>query len=109
MVATLATSSFVLIGSADFNNSDTTNFTARCIPFLTRVGFAPAVIFFNASSNILYANTVEVVVESPTESLVFEATSLISFAPSFSNGSSNTKKSAIETPSSKVTELYLLP
>jgi hypothetical protein len=73
--------------------------TALSIPALIWFAFAPAVIFLNPSFIIVWARTVAVVVPSPATSFVLEATSLTSWAPIFSNGSSNSISFAMVTPS----------
>src|SRR5215213_6160766 len=62
-------------------------------------GLAPPATFLRPSRTMIWARTVAVVVPSPATSLVFVATSLTSWAPMFSNGSSSSTSLAIETPS----------
>ncbi len=69
------------------------------IPLRRMIGFAPAARFLMPSCTIACARTVAVVVPSPATSLVFDATSLISCAPMFSNASSSSISLAIVTPS----------
>ena len=80
-------------------NSLTATSTALAIPFLINIGFAPAVTFLRPSLIIAWAKTVAVVVPSPATSLVLVATCLTSWAPIFSNLSSNSISLAIVTPS----------
>ena len=97
--ATLAISSFPLIGVDIFFISSTANLVVFSIPFFTIIGLAPAKTFFNPSLIIAWARTVAVVVPSPATSFVLVATSFTSWAPISSNGSSNSISFAIETPS----------
>ena len=69
------------------------------MPRFSANGFAPAATFRRPCSTIAWASTVAVVVPSPATSLVFLATSLTSWAPMFSCGSSRSISLAIETPS----------
>ncbi|OQA16091.1 MAG: hypothetical protein BWY62_00324 [Firmicutes bacterium ADurb.Bin356] len=69
------------------------------MPRLSAIGFAPAATFLSPSRIIACARRVAVVVPSPATSLVFVATSFISCAPMFSNGSSSSISFAITTPS----------
>ncbi len=73
--------------------------TAFSMPFLTAIGLAPAATFFMPTRTIAWASTVAVVVPSPAMSSVLVATSLTSWAPMFSNGSSSSISLAIDTPS----------
>ena len=73
--------------------------TAFSMPFLRLIGLAPAATLRMPRWTIAWASTVAVVVPSPATSLVFVATSLTSWAPMFSNGSSSSTSLAIETPS----------
>ena len=59
----------------------------------------PAATDFRPSTTMAWASTVAVVVPSPALSLVFEATSRISWAPRFSNRSSSSISLATVTPS----------
>src|SRR5262249_23909542 len=98
-VATWAISflSFVVLDMV-FKSATTTS-TACSIPRLSPIGFAPAVTFFKPSRKIAWASTVAVVVPSPAASEVFEATSLIIWAPMFSVGSFSCTSLATVTPS----------
>ena len=96
---TWAISSSVFISLEFFFSSSTATSTAFFIPFLSRIGFEPAVTFFRPSLIIAWARTVAVVVPSPATSLVFVATSLTNWAPIFSNLSSSSISLAIVTPS----------
>ena len=77
--------------------------TAAATPFSmprrTAVGFEPAATFRVPSRKIARARTVAVVVPSPARSDVLEATSLTSFAPMFSKGSSRSTSLLTVTPS----------
>ena len=73
--------------------------TAFSMPRLITMGLAPAVTFFRPSRTMAWASAVEVLVPSPATSLVLVATSFTSWAPMFSNGSSNSISRAIVTPS----------
>ena len=73
--------------------------TPFSIPRRTAVGFEPAATFRVPSRKIARASTVAVVVPSPARSEVFEATSLTSLAPIFSNGSSRSTSLLTVTPS----------
>src|SRR5580698_10146860 len=77
----------------------TTAATALSMPFLRAVGLAPAATLRRPSRTSAWASTVAVVVPSPATSLVLVATSLTSWAPMFSNGSSNSTSRAMVTPS----------
>src|SRR5262245_29874914 len=77
----------------------TTALTPRSMPRLRLIGLAPAATLRMPLVTIAWASTVAVVVPSPATSLVFVATSLTSWAPMFSNGSSSSTSFAIETPS----------
>ena len=99
MVATRAMSSLPEISFACALMSATTISTARSMPRLSPIGFAPAETFFRPSRTIAWASTVAVVVPSPATSLVAVATSRTSCAPWFSNGSSTSISRAIVTPS----------
>ena len=69
------------------------------MPLLRPTGLAPAARFLNPSWIIARARTVDVVVPSPTTSLVLLAASLRSWAPMFWKGSSNSMSLAMVTPS----------
>src|SRR5919197_2254752 len=73
--------------------------TAFSIPSLICIGLAPAVTLRRPSLTIAWASTTAVVVPSPATSSVLVATSLTSWAPMFSNGSSSSMSRAIVTPS----------
>ena len=73
--ATLATCSRFSTGIDIFSISDTTAFTALFIPDLRVMPLAPAATFLNPSCTMDLARTTEVVVPSPTTSLVLEAAS----------------------------------
>src|SRR5262245_54666948 len=77
----------------------TTALTPFSMPRLRLIGLAPAATLRMPLVTIAWASTVAVVVPSPATSLVFVATSLTSWAPMFSNGSSSSTSLAIETPS----------
>ncbi len=82
-----------------FPRSATIASTARSIPRLTSIGFAPAATDFTPSLTIAWAITVAVVVPSPAIELCFEATSRTSCAPMFSNLSASSISLATVTPS----------
>ena len=69
------------------------------MPFFSPVGLAPAATLRSPSAMRDWASTVAVVVPSPATSLVLVATSLTSWAPMFSNGSSSSTSRAMDTPS----------
>ena len=73
--------------------------TAFSMPRLEAIGLAPAATLRRPSRMSAWARTVAVVVPSPATSLVLVATSLTSWAPMFSNGSSSSTSLAIVTPS----------
>ncbi len=73
--------------------------TALSMPRLRSIGFMPAATDFRPSTTMAWANTVAVVVPSPALSLVWEATSRMSWAPRFSNLSSSSISLATVTPS----------
>lgn len=80
------------------------SFSTKCahvfsMPFLTDIGFAPALTACKPKWMSSLANTDAVVVPSPAESFVLPATSLISCAPAFSTASSSSMALAMETPS----------
>ena len=62
-------------------------------------GLAPALTFVRPSVTMTWASSVAVVVPSPATSLVLTATSLTSWAPMFSSGSSSSISLAMVTPS----------
>ena len=71
---------------------------SRC-RVLTDIGLAPAATFFMPTVTMACASTVAVVVPSPAMSSVLVATSLTSWAPMFSKGSSSSISLAMDTPS----------
>src|SRR4029450_12506056 len=73
--------------------------TAFSMPRLRLIGLAPAATLRRPSRTSAWASTVAVVVPSPAMSLVLVATSLTSWAPMFSKGSSSSISRAIDTPS----------
>ena len=73
--------------------------TAASMPFFRAAGEAPAATLRRPSRTSAWASTVAVVVPSPAMSLVLVATSLTSWAPRFSYGSSTSTSRAIVTPS----------
>src|SRR6478672_1031978 len=96
---TLAISSFESTSFATVLIRSTASSTARSIPRLSDIGFAPAATLRRPSFTIAWASTVAVVVPSPATSSVFLATSLTSSAPIFSYGSSRSISLAMLTPS----------
>ena len=99
MVATRAICSLPLTSLDCAWMSSTIESTACSIPRLSASGWAPAATFFRPWRTIAWARTVAVVVPSPATSLVAVATSLTSWAPWFSNGSSTSISRAMVTPS----------
>ena len=99
MEATCAISSLSLIILACFLISMTASVTALSIPRRIPIGLTPAATLFIPSLIMDQARTVAVVVPSPATSFVLVATSLRSWAPMFSNGSSSSISRATETPS----------
>src|SRR5262245_1798547 len=99
MAATLAMSSLPLIFLLSRRISSTAASTARSIPRLRLIGFAPAVTFFNPSRKIAWARTVAVVVPSPATSEVLLATSRTMRAPISSFFSASSISLATVTPS----------
>ncbi len=73
--------------------------TACSMPRFSSIGLAPAATFRRPSRTMAWASTVAVVVPSPATSLVLVATSLASWAPMFSHGSSSSISLAMVTPS----------
>src|SRR5256714_963193 len=69
------------------------------MPRFSDIGLAPAATFFMPRLTMARASTVAVVVPSPATSFVFVATSLASWAPMFSYGSSSSTSFAMVTPS----------
>src|SRR5579872_1018396 len=92
---------FALLSTTCLNDSIslTAISTAFSMPRLMSSGLLPAVTLRRPSRMIACASTVAVVVPSPAMSLVFEATSLTSCAPMFSNTSGSSISLAIVTPS----------
>jgi hypothetical protein len=99
MVATRAMSSLPLTSTDCALRFSTTASTVFSIPRLRPIGFAPAATFFRPSRTIAWPSTVAVVVPSPATSVVAVATSRMSCAPWFSNGSSTSISRAMVTPS----------
>ena len=85
--------------STAFLIASTAASTAFSMPRLRAIGLAPAATFFMPPLTIARASTVAVVVPSPATSFVLVATSLVSWAPMFSHGSSSSISLAIVTPS----------
>ena len=108
MVPTCAMSSLPFTGVECFFSSSMACLVACSIPLFTSIGFAPAVMFFSPSWMSACAITVAVVVPSPALSWVLLATSLMSFAPMFSNLSVSSMLLAIVTPSLVICGLPLL-
>ena len=69
------------------------------MPRFNSVGEAPATICAWALLIIAWASTVDVVVPSPAFAFVLAAACLITWAPTFSNGSSKSTHEATDTPS----------
>ena len=92
---------FSLVSTSFLNDSIslTAISTALSMPCLISSGLLPAVTLRRPSRMIACASTVAVVVPSPAMSLVFDATSLTSCAPMFSNTSGSSISLAIVTPS----------
>src|SRR5580658_7703723 len=88
---TWAIDSLVSTGLADSSSAAETALSA--------IGWAPAATLRRPSRTIAWASTVAVVVPSPAMSLVLVATSLASWAPRFSYGSSSSTSLATVTPS----------
>ena len=99
MEATWAISDFSSISLACSAIDATAAATAFSMPRLRPSGFAPAATLRRPSCTSAWASTVAVVVPSPAMSLVLVATSLTSWAPMFSNGSSSSISRAMDTPS----------
>src|SRR4051812_3624477 len=99
MAATCAISPLPSTSRAWFLICSTVTPTALSMPRLRSIGFAPAATFFMPRLTIARARTVAVVVPSPATSFVLVATSLASWAPMFSHGSSSSISLAIVTPS----------
>ena len=99
MVATEAMSSLDSTSRAASRSASLTASAAASMPRLRLIGLAPAATARRPSWTIAWASTVAVVVPSPATSLVLVATSLVSWAPRFSNGSSSSTSRATVTPS----------
>src|SRR3954469_23061454 len=99
IAATCATSAWSSTSRASFSRRSLTASTAASMPRLSAIGCAPAATLRRPSRTIAWARTVAVVVPSPATSLVLVATSLASWAPMFSYGSSSSISLAIVTPS----------
>mmetsp|Transcript_55376 Transcript_55376/g.140012 ORF Transcript_55376/g.140012 Transcript_55376/m.140012 type:complete len:225 (+) Transcript_55376:1053-1727(+) len=99
IVATCLISSGLAMGLAIFSSSSSTVFTAMSMPLFKSMGFMPATTALVPSRKIARARTVEVVVPSPATSLVFEATCLISDAPTLAAFDLNSMALATVTPS----------
>ena len=99
MDATWAISLLSSISLACSLMASTTAATALSMPRLRRIGLAPAATLRRPSRTSAWASTVAVVVPSPATSLVLVATSLTSWAPMFSKGSSSSTSRAMVTPS----------
>src|SRR5581483_4155349 len=99
IAATCAISSRDSTSLAWFLMASTAAATAFSIPRLSPMGLAPAATLRMPWRTIARASTVAVVVPSPATSLVLVATSLASWAPMFSHGSSSSISLAIVTPS----------
>ncbi len=98
-VATAAMSSLESTSRAALSRASPTASAALSIPRLSAIGLAPAATARRPSWTMAWASTVAVVVPSPAMSLVLVATSLVSWAPRFSNGSSSSTSRATVTPS----------
>ena len=99
---TVATAAMSLRSSTSRAASSSALLTAAVawsMPRLSAIGFTPAATARRPSWTIAWASTVAVVVPSPATSLVLVATSLVSWAPRFSNGSSSSISRATVTPS----------
>src|SRR4051794_28759768 len=99
MVATWAISSLPSTSRAASSSASLSASTAWSMPRLRLDGAAPAATLRRPSLTMAWASTVAVVVPSPATSLVLVATSLASWAPRFSYGSSSSISLAIVTPS----------
>src|SRR5262245_18072299 len=99
IVATAAISVFSSTSLACDWIESTAALTPFSMPRFRLIGLAPAATLRMPWATIAWASTVAVVVPSPATSFVFVATSLTSWAPMFSNGSSSSTSLAIETPS----------
>src|ERR1700683_1548179 len=99
IVATCALSVCSSTSRADLSSRAETSAAAASTPRLRSIGFAPAATERSPWCTIAWARTVAVVVPSPATSLVLVATSLASWAPRFSYGSSSSTSLATVTPS----------
>ena len=99
MVATWAMSSVVSTSRESSRSRSSTAATAASMPRLRPIGLAPEATALRPSCTSAWASTVAVVVPSPATSLVLVATSLASWAPRFSYGSSSSTSRATVTPS----------
>ena len=99
MEATCAMACLPLMGRLSSVRAETASAVAASMPRRSTMGLAPAARFFIPSRTMACASRVAVVVPSPATSLVLVATSLISCAPMFSKGSSNSTSLAMVTPS----------
>src|SRR4051812_25969784 len=99
IVATFAISSLPSTSRATSSRRPFTASTAASMPRFSADGAAPAATLRRPSLTMACASTVAVVVPSPATSLVLVATSLASWAPRFSYGSSSSISLAIVTPS----------
>src|SRR5580700_6006497 len=99
IVATFAISVCSSTSRADLSSRSETSAAAASMPRLRSIGFAPAATERSPCRTIAWARTVAVVVPSPATSLVLVATSLASWAPRFSYGSSRSTSLATVTPS----------
>ncbi len=99
MAATWAISSRLSTSRDCFSIASTAASTAFSIPRFRAMGLAPAATFFMPRRTMAWASTVAVVVPSPATSFVLVATSLASWAPMFSHGSSSSTSLAMVTPS----------
>ena len=97
--ATCFISAFPLTGFAIFFNSASAAVFAFSIPLRMLIAFAPFITCWRPSSMSASKSTTEVVVPSPTVSLVLFATSFTISAPIFSNLSFKEISFAMETPS----------
>src|ERR1700734_1362964 len=99
IVATCAISVCSSTSRADLSSRLDTSAAAASTPRLRAIGLAPAATERRPQCTIAWARTVAVVVPSPATSLVLVATSLASWAPRFSYGSSSSTSLATVTPS----------
>src|ERR671918_385010 len=99
IAATWAISSLPSTSRERFWMASTAASTAFSIPRLRAMGFAPAATFRMPRRTMARASTVAVVVPSPATSFVLVATSLASWAPMSSYGSSSSTSLAMVTPS----------